>query len=1150
MLWRRRKMSDIKGTNLWKIFEKKATEEGYSHGFIDEVQKMCERGANISKTVIVFFPTFTLHDETHLRNVSEWMLRLLGSYTEKLTAIDAAYLLLSAWCHDLGMAVTQEEKSILLQGIPKNDWNKYFASHFDAKMEYDTNGIISDETLRDYVRTFHSSRAGEKLRKDWPSLLTLEGHIMPEYLISLCNSHGIDGRKIAHISPGDNNFLRYAVLLRIADLLDYDASRAPADLISSLGLDSPTNAEFRISRMEWDKNRSGGFKGIENDAIQYYVVSDSLQLEKEIQNYLDYVQDELVLCNQLLTTQNGKWECFSLPNRIEVNIHRNGYKYGEFRITMDQDRVLELLTGRNLYKNAGVFVRELLQNSIDAVLTRRSADYDFRARNVNDGIIEAENVGKIRIDTWNENGFDWFRIEDDGIGMTENIITNHFLKVGRSYYESDEFRKDLYLRKPYTPISRFGIGILSCFMADPENTLIEVSTKRYSRTGEYLPAIRFDVEGIHGYYYLTTDETRGYHVKPLHHPINEDKILTFRSEPGTTICVRTKLRQLGNYSSFQKILDEYILYPEVKIEHYAWESDGTVNRKTYITQQEFSQMVHAKNPGGISAPIKEHQYPFSDAIYAKIQEKTPGVTWVKRPTLVFQFYPLDWLDDETGNLHGVVVMAHIQLSAYSKSFCLDGEEIMLHLNAVFNNDDDMSHSKSLRSPTIKINHIFPSEVIHRMEALQHDINILNTPDNEIYAAFIREYPIMKDDSSWNDRMEKELKLNRVQFRDTFSYWEEKERDALAQKNKYWETLEEYKSLRAGINISISDFFWECIYSDPFLRLFSPLRQEFTEMCMQFRKTIPMLSSCNGIAIPNCFRLERNTWHSERQKYLGCFALALYSGSYRPELVLSRDTITSVSTEAYYSHEHIARALPVKFTINHNYSRTQSRLISEHDYKKMLKRHSSWNKLLYCTCILDEESILGGEKAYSCKTYSLPELEEFLKSRRVPVLVNSRDDFRPITLLALKERFKVCREFNPRGFLHITEGKTDNTTLNFPPNMFYEPTVPCSSIGYVKLHGDNYFNLEHRFSKWLIKNWETMEQNRLSASISHNLLAKMLNERSKTGLIEAINSSLDELRKLKNNPFHVTEELYVFASDILEDSDFNGFEVLHNFVFNS
>ena len=1126
-------MADYKSTKLWGLFEQKANEEKLSHTFIDAVGKVCERGANLSKTVIAFFPTFTLHDETHLRNVSEWMWRLLGGYAEKLTAVDAAYLLMSAWCHDIGMTVSPEEKANLLLGKPKRNWNKYFDAHFNAKQEYETKGSISDETLRDFVRTFHADRAGEKLRAmDWPSELTTEGGIMLEDLIALCQSHGL---KIGDIRSGDDAFRRYAALLRMADLLDYDASRAPADLFAHMGLDSPANAEQRISRVEWDKNRSGGFKEIRDGVIRYYVVSSSLQLEKEIGCYLDYTQKELIRCNQFLSVRSSEWDGFTLPNKIDKKIQQNGYKGGEFHITMDQDRVLELLTGRNLYKDAGVFVRELLQNSIDAVLTRRAADSDFTLQPVGSGrerrFVETENAGKIRIDTWNEGGYDWFRIEDDGIGMTEEIITNYFLKVGRSYYASDEFKKELYDRhKNYTPISRFGIGILSCFMAAPENTLLEVSTLRYSHSGNNMPAIRLNVDGLYGYYYLITDETPGCAVKPMTHPKHEDEDDPFRSEPGTTICVRTNLRHLGKYASFREILDEYILCPEVEIEHYAWRQDGTPDKKTYVTQQKLMEMVHAQNPNSVSSRLKKHCYPFPNALFEELKAQLPEFIWKKRPELVFQFYPLDWLD-ETGNLHGVAIYAHIRLSAHSKPFFFDGKEVRAQLGGRLYLHSWPFLDNKLQTPAIDFQGFFTGKVGRKISKLQDVI----LGEESAMPLFYEEYPVFKDSPQWNAIMEERYGINRERFHETYLEWKGNRETAFDLQKKYEDILNFYAHLKKGIPFSISDFFWEIVKNNPALRLV---------MTFQYKNPsfYENLSSCNGITIPSLcmMRTKGKPLHMPQ----GCAMLYLFNGAYRLELSLARKNVVAISQETFYTLRHLYDTIPDVQLYRKYDVKPELWLTSEQDFRQMLGRHPSWETHLFCSHYLREELDKAGDKVYVFAKYSFVELRKRIQAGNAPIAVDFfrgvDNDFNLLALAVLKDCLEVRREFNPRGFLYVSAEKTGGGTDDFPPEMFFMPNKPCQALGYVTGNNrcHNYYNLEHLFSKWLIENRETMEQERRSGNIFRRLLEEMLTEDSKTGVIKAIASALDELRQLPNNPFHISEALYVSEEAMLAESDFD------------
>lgn len=1095
-------MAQYSSTEMWTLFTEKASAEKLSQDFIKAVGEVCHYGETLAKTVIAFFPTFTLHDEIHLSNVSDWMLRLLGDCKDDLSAGELACLLMATWCHDIGMTVSETEKAELLKGR-RGDWKQYFDTHFDAKQAFETEQYISEETLRDFVRLHHADRAREKLNKMvWPKALTLEGGITRDYLIALCESHG---REINHIQQGDIAFRNIAALLRMADLLDYDASRAPADLFSFIGLDAPSNAEQSISRDEWVKNRGGGFQNTEDGVIRYNLISDSLQLEKDIERYIHYAQSELEACNDKLCVPHGAWQRFALPHKIEMNvIQREGYEYGDFHITMDQDRVLELLTGNHLYEDAGVFVRELLQNAIDAVLTRRA--------------VEHHSDGAIRIDTWNEDGDDWFRIEDDGIGMTEKIITDYFLKVGRSYYNSDEFRREMYGNKPYTPISHFGIGILSCFMSDPENTLLEVSTLRYGNPA-HTNAIRLNVDGLYGYYYMITDRKRSSDVKPLHRPKNAEADEQFRSEPGTTICVRTKLRHLGDYASFRQILDKYILYPEVVIEHRAWRPDRPVDKKTYLTRQEVTRMIHAKNPDGPSQPPKEHAYPFPDDLFEEIKAKTPDFIWEKRPELVFQFYPLDWLDDNTGNLHGVAVTADIRLSAHSVPVQLDGEDVVADLlgGLALNG----SHSVSLEPfPRITLKGFFSEEISERISSLR--VPAVNWRNNE-KESFFQEYPTLKDDPHWNEKTERELDISREHFESVYMEMKEKKEKAVELKRQYGAFLDCCERIEREIQVSISGFLQQCVSTDPVLRL--PLPFQYKWYGSERSGFRPTFSSCNGIVISSPWPLDDRVRTPFGSRV--CFILALFSGAYRSELEVSREKAASVSTEMCY----MARLLLKMFPDVEGYSgfyKSKQALTSEQDYLEMMQRHPSWDKILSC------KQYLGDRK--NGKDISLIQLAALIESGNAPVAVDG--DFEVSSLLdlaVLKDRFKVCREFNKRGLIYVSAGKTDCGTLDFPPQMFFAPAQPTprQCLGCIKKDEYNYFDPAHPFSKWLIANREAMLKDRRSAKIFSRLLEGMLMENTAAGVAKAIQYALEDLQNLPGTSFHIDPGLYITEADLLQ-----------------
>ena len=639
-----KKHPGIAAQKLWKLFEEKAEEQGLGRDFISAVGEVCAIGLNLSKYIVRFFPTFTLHDETHSVNVCQWMWVLLGEEgRKKLTPHEAALLLMAACCHDIGMAVSPEqEEQMRLRTYP--GWDDYFRQNLKDDEEYEEKKVISDRMLRNFVRMRHHERIGENLREsDWPDDL-FDEELDWELLLALCRSHGVELEGAELTCRGELYDLRMcAALLRLADLLDFDAGRAPEVLFRQMGLDRPKDAESWRSAEEHQKNRTGRFREkFVNGRIPYIAQYDNPGVEQEIRKYLDWVDLELTRCRNCLS-QSERWKNLDLPYKVDdEKVKRKGYAAGKFRMTIDQDKVIDLLTGENLYADPGVFVRELLQNSVDAVLMRAKQDLGFSLEQ-----------GLIQIDTWmDEEANTWFRIRDNGTGMNEHIIQNHFLKVGNSYYTSEEFKyANRHAPKgSYTAISRFGIGILSCFMGDKEHTQLKVSTKRFDENGK--SGIRLDVTGLHGYYFLCKEKKH-----PASEPwfpkmpsINEED-RGYREAPGTTICVNTNLLRMGELRSFREILDKYVQFPEVRVTY-----NGPEGYKEYHTQQELMEAVYALNPGGV---VKEHVHEIPDDYFEGTKKHYFGYEWEMKPSLVFRFEPLHLISDSP-NLNGVQVTVSLQ----------------------------------------------------------------------------------------------------------------------------------------------------------------------------------------------------------------------------------------------------------------------------------------------------------------------------------------------------------------------------------------------------------------------------------------------------------------------------------------------------------
>lgn len=639
----------IYAERLWSCLKEKAESEDAglpesekcAESYLAGMRTVCNFAVDLAKTIRDFFPMYTLHDETHICNVLRKMAQLLGEQgVAQLSRDEAAMLILAACCHDLGMSCS-EEQQLELENDPVR-LERYCNDHPGAyvKMKEKNDGDpLPDDLLRDFLRAFHHERVLDILtEKEWPAVLN--GKVRRSDLVDICRSHGKDAQYILDLKPTAAVDVRMcAIVLRLADILDFDSSRAPQAVYDDSGFHGHgQDRSAAYSKEEWEKHMSSHgfrFELVEDRSypyeLPYGATCPNMQIEQAVNTYLDWVDRELAACLNMLSYCREKWRSLVLPRKVRREIEPTDYVSGQFRFTLDQNKVLDLLVGDNLYQDPGVFVRELVQNAIDAVRTRQKMD---RNR-------PASWKPQINIRCWmDEEGYHWFRIEDNGTGMNREIVEKYFLKVGSSYYASDDFCRDKYrneVEPGYQPISRFGIGILSCFMGDRERSRVEVTTLHYGP--ESVP-LRMSLPGLTGYYYLATQDQCP-HAQKM-----KGEQWAYRKNPGTSIAVRTNLYRSGSYRSFREILDRYVVFPEVPI-HYE-DENGSYD---YPTEQELMAAMHAV------APEKDGVLEFSltQEQIREVESKLPGVKILESPKAVVKCVCLD----RSKFLSGAVLLSKI-----------------------------------------------------------------------------------------------------------------------------------------------------------------------------------------------------------------------------------------------------------------------------------------------------------------------------------------------------------------------------------------------------------------------------------------------------------------------------------------------------------
>ncbi|SHF09821.1 HSP90 family protein [Pedobacter caeni] len=153
------------------------------------------------------------------------------------------------------------------------------------------------------------------------------------------------------------------------------------------------------------------------------------------------------------------------------------------------------LLSEHLYSNPNTFVRELLQNGVDAITALRTMDEDHE--------------GCIRIYLPDSSRSELI-FEDNGIGLKEDEIHKFLAVIGESS------KREAFEAKDY--IGKFGIGLLSCFVVS--NEIIVESRSALSET-----AVRWTGKSDGTYHITQIEEERPIGSKVILYPKEEFKYL-------------------------------------------------------------------------------------------------------------------------------------------------------------------------------------------------------------------------------------------------------------------------------------------------------------------------------------------------------------------------------------------------------------------------------------------------------------------------------------------------------------------------------------------------------------------------------------------------------------------------------------------------
>jgi hypothetical protein len=488
-------------------------------------------------TVGTTFPHYPSHAVDH----SDEIIRSISAVVEggptakplDLNATEVYLLLLSAYLHDSGMVVSEGDK---LRALDSREWQYYLRgdkatakayeqvrdlsmraeSENDDRLRYQA-GLDLRMLIAEFFRRHHSRRA---------SLMITETLAVPEdyldsdptaanTLVATCVGHGLaradllddhDYPTARTIFGEEVNVRLLAILLRIGDLLDMRYDRA-CPLIANVASPLPV-----ASVAHWDQYGKIVDRLVSPEKIRIEAICNSIDEHRLLRDWCQWLADEVRDVPRLLAggSRHEAWR----PPFVDVDgadatisiVRAPGanYRVIDWRFELDRDEVLMRLVHDSNPNPLG-FVQELVQNALDATRTH-AALLDRNPGSGDGGDFDI----KVLLSTDEDERVTAVTVEDRGTGMTEDVIEQYLLQIGRSWYRSEEFRA----LGGFAPSSRFGIGFLSCFAVSDEVYL----TTRHVAAGAD-KALRLHIPGPRNYLAIA-DASRSY--------------------PGTTVEVRLR----------------------------------------------------------------------------------------------------------------------------------------------------------------------------------------------------------------------------------------------------------------------------------------------------------------------------------------------------------------------------------------------------------------------------------------------------------------------------------------------------------------------------------------------------------------------------------------------------------------------------------
>jgi hypothetical protein len=464
-----------------------------------------------------YFPEYVLHGREHIQHVLEYAEQLIPDesldYICGLNEDAINVLVLSVCLHDIAMFIDNYGFETLIKDKKWSDeFNKFIAilkkaddkildkiygsSHNTFSEEQNAKILLNRDNMFD-KRNIYS--VGEFIRKHHHEIaydIAVNGFPHKDKRVDILNNTKykkiigfiakahrgnlrmiIEDAELEHVVYAEQGYSPYKIpivylmsILWIADEIDDKAEyRSPfSDMLDK--------ELIPFSEQEWQDNKCMIDTTFVADkpVVFFHATPENTNQFLRVQSHCMKVQSAIDQSITAIVEYYGQKNTQLALSVIRVKSSLDNDKYNfltvdaSFRVNPG---ILNLLITPLYGYNPSFGVRELLSNALDACYERELVDMNYKGKAI---ILCNLNHYKKQ-----------FKIIDNGIGMTSEIIVNYFMTVGASIRNNIEWKLKYINENGHlsTPrLGRFGIGVLSAFLIGNK---IEIKTRHYTSSKGY-----------------------------------------------------------------------------------------------------------------------------------------------------------------------------------------------------------------------------------------------------------------------------------------------------------------------------------------------------------------------------------------------------------------------------------------------------------------------------------------------------------------------------------------------------------------------------------------------------------------------------------------------------------------------------------------